>query len=247
MANPLSVQLYTVRDVLAQDRDGVLRQIAQAGYDAVEPFQPTEDPEGLRKILDDLGLTVSGVHARQVLTEEADEVFAAAKVLGTDLVIIPVGLPMEEFSTRQGLQRMAERINEISARAAGHGLRLGYHNHEWELAAIVEGRHGLEVLADLLAPEVFLEVDTYWAAVGGADVPALLRRLSKRVLALHVKDGPLVRGEPNVAVGRGLMPVPEVLAAAPEALRVVEMDACATDIVQALAESRTYLAELEQS
>ena len=174
-------------------------------------------------------------------------VFAAAKVLGTDLVIVPVGVPIEDFSTRDGVARMAEQINEASARAAGHGLRLGYHNHEWELSAIVDGRHALEVLADLLAPEVFLEVDTYWAAVGGADVPALLRRLGKRVLALHVKDGPLVRGEPNVAVGRGLMSVPEVLAAAPEALRVVEMDACATDIVQALAESRTYLAELEQS
>src|SRR4030088_1449685 len=157
MANPVSVQLYTVRDVLARDRDGVLRQIAQAGYDAVEPFQPTADPEGLRKIVDELGLTVSGVHARQVLTEEADEVFAAAKVLGTDLVIIPVGLPIEDFSTRDGVARMAEQINEASARAAGHGLRLGYHNHEWELSAIVDGRHALEVLADLLAPEVFLE------------------------------------------------------------------------------------------
>ncbi len=68
-------------------------------------------------------------------------------------------------------------------------MRVGYHNHWWEVERDFDGRHGLEVLADHLAPEVVLEVDTYWATVGGADVPALLGRLGDRVVALHIKDG----------------------------------------------------------
>ena len=52
-----------------------------------------------------------------------------------------------------------------------------------------DGRHALEVFADQLDPDVMLEVDTYWAYAGGADVPALLGRLGDRVVALHVKDG----------------------------------------------------------
>jgi sugar phosphate isomerase/epimerase len=60
------------------------------------------------------------------------------------------------------------------------------------------------VLADCLAPEVVLEVDTYWAYAGGADVPALLRRLGDRVVALHVKDGDgSLEVERQVAVGSG--------------------------------------------
>ena len=92
-----------------------------------------------------------------------------------------------------------------------------------------------------------MEIDTYWAAVGGADVPALLGRLGRRVTALHVKDGPAVKDEPHVAVGAGVMPVPEVLAAAPGAQRIVELDSCATDLFDALAASRAYLVGLGEA
>jgi hypothetical protein len=74
----------------------------------------------------------------------------------------------------------------------------------------------------------------------------VLERLGDRVVALHVKDGPTVKGEPNVAVGSGAMPVSAVLAAAPEdAWRVVEFDECATDLFEALAASLAYVESVE--
>jgi sugar phosphate isomerase/epimerase len=247
MAHPLSVQLYSVRDLLAEDRDGVLRRIAGIGYGAVEHFQPTNDPKGFKAVTDDLGLTVSSVHAG-VLDDGADAVFEAVGVLGTDLVIVPAGFAHEDFTTSDGLHRIADTLNSVAERAAAHGLRLGYHNHWWEFEPRVEGDHALVTLAGLLAPEVFLEIDTYWAAVGGADVPAVLRTLGDRVRALHVKDGPVVKGEPHTAVGQGAMPVPEVLAAAPaDVWRIVELDECATDMVDALAASHAYLTALESA
>lgn len=247
MARPLSVQLYTVREPLADDRDGTLRRIAGIGYGAVEPFQPTADPKGFRKVADDLGLTVSSVHAMELLGDAPGEVFEAAATLGTDLVILPAGIPDEDFTTRDGLARAAEVLNGLAQQAASYGQRVGYHNHWWEFEPIVDGKHGLEALADLLEPEVFLEVDTYWASVGGAEVPASLERLGDRVLALHVKDGPGVKGEPHTAVGSGTLPVPQILAARPDAWRVVELDECATDIFDALAESHAYLTSLEDA
>jgi sugar phosphate isomerase/epimerase len=246
MTHPLSVQLYSVRDLLAEDRDAVLRRIAEIGYDAVEPYQPTRDPEGFRKVAAELGLAVSSVHAGELLGGEPGPVFDAVATLGTDLAVVPAGIPHEDFTTPDGLARAAEILNSLSEQARSHGLRLGYHNHWWEIEPLIDGRHALEALADLLAPEVFLEIDTYWAAVCTDDVPALLRRLGDRVLALHVKDGPIVKGEPHTAVGDGRMPVPEILAAAPHALRVVELDDCATDIITALAGSHSYLTSLEQ-
>jgi hypothetical protein len=77
-------------------------------------------------------------------------------------------------------------------------------------------------------------------------VPAVLRGLGDRVRSLHVKDGPAVKGEPNVAVGSGVMPVPEVLAAAQQAWRVVEFDSCATDLMAALGASVAYLDALAE-
>jgi sugar phosphate isomerase/epimerase len=245
MSRPLSVQLYSVRELIAEDRDGVLRQLADLGFGAVEPFQPTVDPEGFRKVADDLGLQVSSAHAMGLLDEDPGPVFEAIATLGTDLAIVPAGIAEAEFTSREGVARTADRLNALAQKAAGHGLKLGYHNHWWEFEPVLDGRHAFEVLADLLAPEVFLEVDTYWAAVGGADVPAVLRGLGDRVRAIHVKDGPAVKDEPNVAVGQGVIPVPAVLAAAPaDVWRIIEFDACATDLIAALGESRAYVAGL---
>ena len=99
------------------------------------------------------------------------------------------------------------------------------------------------MLADALDPAVLLEVDTYWAAVGGQDVPALLGRLGDRVRYLHVKDGPVTRDDPMTAVGTGRMPVAEILAACPSAeWHVVELDRCATDMLTAVRDSLAWLA-----
>ena len=242
MTRKPSVQLYTVRDHMA-DREATLTRLADLGYTAVEPYDPTDDPKGFRALADDLGLTVSGAHAMALLREpDPAPVFEAVATLGTDLAILPAGIPEESFTTHDGIEQAADLLNALSAKAAEHGLRLGYHNHWWEFEPVLEGRHALEVLAGLTAPEVLFEIDTYWAAVGGADPAAVLERLGERVAAIHVKDGPIVKGEPHVAVGTGAMPVPAILAAAPaDAWRVVELDTCATDIFEALGQSLAYL------
>jgi len=245
MATPLSIQLYTLRHQLAADRHGALARLAEIGYRSVETYDPTADPAGFRKAADALGISVSGTHAYALFNTDAGEVFDAVATIGTDLVIIPGGIDHEEFTTFDGLSRVADTLNGFAAKAAEYGMRLGYHNHWWEIEPRFEGRTALEELAGLLAPGVFLEVDTYWAQVGGADVPELLRSLGDRVLALHVKDGPGVKDEPHTAVGKGVIDVPSILGAAPDALRIVELDSCATDIFDAVAESRDYLAALE--
>ena len=99
-----------------------------------------------------------------------------------------------------------------------------------------------EVLADRLAPEVVLEVDTYWAYAGGADVPALLTRLGNRVLALHLKDGDgSLDTSKQVPLGSGVLPVWDIVDAAPEALRVVELDDSETDLLEAVRAGREFL------
>ena len=130
----------------------------------------------------------------------------------------------------------------MAARASAEGLRVGYHNHQFELETRIDGRHALEVFAELLDPGVVLEVDTYWAFAGGADVPALLGRLGERVAAIHVKDGDgTLDTKHQVAAGSGILPIPEILAAAPAALRVLELDDTDGDLVEALRDGRRYV------
>lgn len=239
--NPTALQLYTVRDQLATDRAGILKRVADYGYGAVEPFGITNDPQGLRADLDAAGLSVCSVHAIPV-GEEAEAVIAAARTLGADTVIVPY-LPPPRFADADGVGGVAAELNEASARLAGEGMRLGYHNHDFELSSLIGGTPALEVLAAQLDDAVLLEVDTYWAAVGGQDVAALLGRLGDRVRYLHVKDGPVVNREDFMtAVGSGRMPVAEILAASPSATwHVVELDRCASDMMTAVGDSLAWL------
>jgi sugar phosphate isomerase/epimerase len=103
------------------------------------------------------------------------------------------------------------------------------------------------VFAEHLDPALVLEVDTYWATAGGADAPALLRGLGDRVRAIHVKDGGLATdASGQVPAGQGRVPVADVLAAAPGALRVVEFDRYDGDIFEGLAASLAFLAGAER-
>ena len=111
--------------------------------------------------------------ARQALGEDAEALLRGTQAVGGDTVIVP-SVPRERFAHADAIAALADELNEAAAKAADYGLRLGYHNHEFELASRVGGRTGLEALADALDPAVILEVDTYWAAVGGQDVPELL-------------------------------------------------------------------------
>jgi sugar phosphate isomerase/epimerase len=240
-AHPTALQLYTVREQLTADRAGVLAQVAAMGYGAVEPFDILNDPAGLRADLDAAGLSVCSVHGAPT-GADAEAVARAARTLGADTVIIAY-LPPPRFADADSVRALARELNELAAQLAGQGLRLGYHNHDFELSSLVGGVPALEVLAHHLDDAVLLEVDTYWAAVGGQDVPALLGRLGDRVRYLHVKDGPVVdRGDFMTAVGTGRMPVAEILAANPSVQwHVVELDRCATDTMTAVRDSLAWL------
>ena len=240
-AQELSVQLYAVRAALAADADGTLGRLAGLGFRLVEPYDLLAFHGALRDGLPRHGLAAPTAHVGLLGGADLDAVFAAAVDLGIGIVIQPWVEPAR-WETEDGIRQLATELNSVALAASAHGLRVGYHNHHFELAAMIGGRHGLERFAELLAPDVVLEVDTYWAHAGGADVPALLGRLGTRVVALHVKDGDgSLDPARQVAVGAGSLPIREIVDAAPTALRVVELDATDGDMFEAIRASRAYL------
>ena len=120
---------------------------------------------------------------------------------------------------------------------------MGYHNHEWELESTIEGQTALEYFAGLLDPELVLEVDTYWVAVGGQDPVEILASLGDRVKFIHIKDGPATHRHQGPAARRpGHHPRLDVIAAAKSLeVGVVEFDDYSGDIFEGIAESLAFL------
>ncbi|HLU60573.1 MAG TPA: sugar phosphate isomerase/epimerase [Pseudonocardia sp.] len=237
----LSVQLYTLREQLAEDLPGTLARLAGLGFTQVEPFKLTDHAAQLGPALTANGLTAPTAHQHVVGTGAEQEIFATAAALGVGTVFDP-RIDRVRFETPDGVAAVADDLNAAAEVAAAHGVRLGYHNHAQELEIVHDGTTALELLAERLDDAVVLEVDTYWAAVGGQDPVELLKRLGDRVTAVHIKDGPATPDPlDQVAVGRGGLPVRDILAAAPHALRVVELDDTRGDRFQAVADSLAWL------
>lgn len=238
----LSVQLYTVREAVQENLGETLSRLAGIGFQQVEPYN-FADVDGLGDALAVAGLSAPTGHAHFLGVEDAElnRVFASASALGIGLAIDP-HVEASRWQSDADIRTTADQLNAASTVAAEHGVTVGYHNHAHELESTIGGRTAFEFFADLLDPAVRLEVDTYWAVVGGQDPVALLGRLGDRVTAIHVKDGPgTAETKDQVAVGAGSLPVRAIIEAAPTALRVVELDDCRTDRFQAVAESFAWL------
>jgi sugar phosphate isomerase/epimerase len=236
-----SLQLYTVRGPLEEDLDGTVKRVAELGFTAVEPYNFVATADALAAALAANGLTAPSGHA-PLLRADQDEIFQAAKKLGIGTVIDP-HVDSARWTTESDVKATADALNAAAAKGAEYGITVGYHNHEFELENRIGGRSALEVMAEHLDPQVVLEVDTYWAAVGGEEPVALIERLGDRVRFIHIKDGPLTKEDKDqVAVGSGKMPIREIIAAAKHLeAGVVELDDFNGDIFDAVGDSLTYL------
>lgn len=236
-----SIQLYTVRKALEGDLAGTIRRLAEIGFTMVEPYRFVAKAAELKQAMAEHNLTAPSGHA-PLLSEDQDAIFAAARQLGIGTVIDP-HVPAERWNTLEDIRETAAQLNAAAAKGAGYGVRVGYHNHWWEIESVIDGKTALEHLADYLDPGVVLEVDTYWAAVGGQNPAELLSRLGDRVRFIHIKDGP-VTADPSgqLAVGDGKMPIWDVLDAARSVeAAVVELDDFQGDMFEAVADSYNYL------
>jgi sugar phosphate isomerase/epimerase len=236
-----SLQLYTLRNAIQEDLPGTIRRVAEIGFIQVEPYNFVATAKELGAALKENGLTAPSGHA-PLLSQDQDEIFAAAKELGIRTVIDPY-LPAEHWQNAEDIQATAANLNAAAKKGAGYGIRVGYHNHAWELESIIEGKTALEYFEGLLDPELVLEVDTYWVAVGGQDPVDILTKLGERVKLIHIKDGPLnTDTKAQQPAGKGKVPVLDVIAAAKSLeVGVVEFDDYAGDIFEGISDSLAFL------
>jgi sugar phosphate isomerase/epimerase len=242
MTLPIALQLYTVREDLAHDFAGTLQKIAGMGYQGVETYPTGVTPQAARRLFDDLGLTVCGAHSPLPLGDQKNQVLDALAALDCRRLVC-ASQPSQLFQSLDGVQQVCSLLNEASENARAQGISVGYHNHWWEFHPL-EGRPAHDILREHLAHEVFFEIDTYWVQTAGLDPVTLLRELGGRAPLLHIKDGPATQDAPMTAVGEGVMDFSAILAASPGSAEwlIVELDHCATDMLEAVDKSYQYLA-----
>lgn len=198
----IALQLYTVRDLCAEDLAGSLATTAALGFEGVELHHLYGHPAAaVRRLLDENGLVACSRHALLPLIEtEIEELAEELRVLGTDRLVVAW---IEPPATAADADVVQARILAAAERAAEQGLRLGFHNHDGELAVLEDGSSVLERLLGVEEPGLFLELDLGWVWYAGVDPLALLERAGARAPLVHVKDLRNDGGPVHVPLGAG--------------------------------------------
>jgi len=241
MPAPIGLQLYTIRDFLGKDYEGGVRKIADMGYVGVETAGfPGTTPEKAAKLFRELGLEVTSAHVGLPIGKDKQPILDLMNTIGSKRIIS--GLWADQFKTDDEIKKSCDKFNESSAVATANGMTFGIHNHWWEFLKVGD-RYAYQIMLEYLDPNVFFELDVYWVQTAGLDPVAVTREFGARAPLLHIKDGPAVQKVPTTAVGDGKVDIPGIIEAAKPTAQwmIVELDACATDMMEAVQKSYTYL------
>jgi sugar phosphate isomerase/epimerase len=195
--------LYTVRDSMASNPKATLMAVADAGYAYIESADYAEGkfygmtPAEFKSTLDLLGLTAISAHMGMVTLENADQLIADVKAAGITYFVIPVP-PMGMFTFDPATQTLGMKgtadelvtiMNTIGEKCHKAGLKLLYHNHDFEFMPLADGTIIEDVLLEKCNPEwVNFQMDLYWVTKANANALTYFEKYPGRFKAWHVKD-----------------------------------------------------------
>ena len=211
----VGLQLYSLRELLPQDPRGVIAKVAAAGYKEVETYGYSAeggfwglDPKSFKNLLIENGLTAPSGHygidkyIQDGNEEELKSFIAAASAIGSEYLTVPyLGDALRQNA--DDYKKVAAKLNQAGALCKASGLKIAYHNHDFELKSWGDTT-GLEIMLKETDPKlVDFEMDIYWVVRSGKDPIQLFDAYPGRFTMWHVKDMDKANNEKNIEVGSG--------------------------------------------
>jgi len=195
--------LYTVRENMGEDAKATLQKVADAGYAYVEAAGYEDgkfygmEPQEFKSYLESIGLTPVSTHMGGVTLENADQQIADTKAAGFEYFTIPVP-PMGMFTfdretrtmgMKGTMKEFADILVTIGKKCETAGLKLLYHNHDFEFKDNEDGIKPIVYLLENTDPKyVNFQMDLYWVTRAGGDPLNYFEKYPGRFKLWHVKD-----------------------------------------------------------
>jgi sugar phosphate isomerase/epimerase len=230
----IGIQLYTLRDVIFKDVQGTLKQVADFGYQELELFgyndgkvfgKPVSE---VAKMVKDMGMKITSGHYVTGLISQPnkpasvgtlvngwEQAASDAKILGQEYMVIAY-LQKDERKTIDDYKKVCELINKNAEICTKYGMRIGYHNHDFEFEPI-DGQVPYDLMLKELDPKsVSMELDLFWATYANHDPIKLIADHPGRFEQWHVKDMRKEDRKLNADVGTGTIDFKAIFAKAKE-------------------------------
>lgn len=183
------LQLYSLRDDLPKDPQGILKQVASFGYKQVESFEGSKGMfwgmthTDFKKYMDDLGMTIVSSHCN--INTDFEKKAAQAAEIGMKHLICPWIGPQK---TLDDFKKFADKFNACGDVCKKNGIRFAYHNHGYTFQPIDGVMPQDTLMQNTNKDTVDYQMDIYWVVTPGADPIAWLNKYPGRWATCHVKD-----------------------------------------------------------
>lgn len=221
----IGLQLYTLRGIIEKDVVGILKKIAECGYNLVETNGYTAEkkfmnyePKDFNRLLKDANLSspsgLYGIDLSKGKSLDDCRLYAdVAASMGQHYMVMP-WLFEEWRKSAEDYKWIAQRLNECGEICRKVNVQFAYHNHDFEFIEM-DGTNGMEILLKETDHSlVAMELDIFWAVHGGADPVALLKKYPGHFPLWHIKDMDKQNRNRTTEVGNGSIHFEEIFALA---------------------------------
>lgn len=212
---PVGLELFSVRQALAKDLMGTVREVAKLGYQDVEFFAPyygwtLDQTKDMRKLLDDVGMKCLSTHnsINNYKPENVQKAIDMNNILGSKYVVVSSAGNPKTLDDWKGVAETFTKGHELLA--AGK-LRGGYHNHQLEFTPL-EGKRPIEIIAANTPKSFVLQLDLGTCVEMGSDPVAWINANPGRIQCMHLKEWSKEKGY-HALYAEGAVKWKEVLAA----------------------------------
>lgn len=186
---PVAVQMFTLRDECEKDFAGTLKKVAELGFDGVEfaGYYGLTSKE-VMALLDEHGLKAAASHVPlEKLENNLARVIEDQKILGSSYLVCPYLTPNRR--SEEDYRALIQFLDQAGDACRREGITLCYHNHDFELERLSDGRMALEaIFDDTNTDNVKAELDVYWLTKAGEKPVEWMKRYQNRIPLIHLKD-----------------------------------------------------------
>jgi len=220
----IGLQLYTVRDVINNDFEGVIKRVAEIGYTGVEATYSPDKVDIMAEMFTKYSLKAVGAH---IGMNEIENNFATVKNFADKLGFKEIFIPwIADIDTTEKAIATAKKMEECAKKLKSEGYVLGFHNHTVEYLPKLDGKTAIDIFLEE-APTLKHEIDVGWAFAAGADVVKYIKKIGDRLSIVHIKD--VDDSKTPTEIGSGNVNMKEILDAASSIgikWGIVEQDSC---------------------
>ncbi len=196
------LQLWSVRDLMAENPVSTLEQIAAIGFKDVESAGYNGGtfygmtPKDFKRVLDGTGLIMRSCHTRtglmrpdltHTMTNGWESACEANASIGVKSMVCGY-FDEKERKTLDDYKKHAELFNKCGELAREYDLDFAHHNHDFEFLPL-EGKIPYDLLLEGTDPQyVNFELDNYWIAKAGRSSLEYFDKYPGRFHYWHVKD-----------------------------------------------------------